>query len=88
MPKIYRAVLASLERIFAGWLDRGGRSVSVSELNCEPSLSRPAHAGGPIERVADPWHQAALVPSAILWLGESAPRQRSRLVAFVGGSGR
>ena len=78
--EIYRAVLASIERIFAGWIIAVGVGVT---LGLVASLSRTARLilEGPMSacRSLPP---AAIVPLAILWLGIGNAASIS-LVAFV-----
>lgn len=78
--EIYQAVLASLERIFAGWLIAVIAGVGIGLV---ASLSRRARLilEGPMS-ACRPLPPAALVPLAILWLGIGNAASIS-LVAFV-----
>lgn len=78
--EIYQAVVASLERIFAGWLIAVIVGISVGLI---ASLSRRAQLilEGPMS-ACRPLPPAALVPLAILWLGIGNAASIA-LVAFV-----
>jgi sulfonate transport system permease protein len=78
--EIYRAILASLQRIFAGWLIAVVVGVLVGLI---ASLSRRARLilAGPMS-ACRPLPPAALVPLAILWLGIGNAASIA-LVAFV-----
>lgn len=79
-PEIYRAILASLQRIFAGWLIA---VILGTGIGLAASLSRRARLilEGPMS-ACRPLPPAALVPLAILWLGIGNAASIS-LVAFV-----